>query len=86
MQPSGTILPYLVEGHPRNISVKLFENWSIVLEGDIIYRFFFSIFSSGSYLVYRSGTILPILVGSQLGIIPVKSELKRPKGLGGDSI
>ena len=28
MQPSGTILAYLVEGHPRNISVKLFENWS----------------------------------------------------------
>ena len=30
--------------------------------------------------------ILPILVGSQLGIIPVKSELKWFKGLGGDSI
>ena len=43
-------------------------------------------FSSGSHLVYRSGTILPILVGSQLGIIPVRSESDWPKGLGGDSI
>ena len=36
MQPSGTMLAYLVLGHPRNISVKLFENWSIGLGGDII--------------------------------------------------
>ena len=28
VQPSGTILAYLVEGRPRNIFVKLFENWS----------------------------------------------------------
>ena len=85
MQPAGTILTYLIEGHPRKISVKLFENWSISLGGDIIQRFF-SIFSSNSHLVYRSGTILPILVGSQLGIIPVKNESKGLKGLGGDSI
>ena len=25
VQPSGTILAYLVDGHPRNISVKLFD-------------------------------------------------------------
>ena len=25
MQPSGTIFVYLVEGHPRNNSVKLFD-------------------------------------------------------------
>ena len=43
-------------------------------------------FSSGSHLVYRSGTILLILVGSQLGIIPVKSETDWQKGLRGDSI
>ena len=30
--------------------------------------------------------ILSILVGSQLSIIPVKSESNWPKGLGGDSI
>ena len=37
MLPSGTILAYLVkEGHPRNFSVKLFENWSIGLGEDII--------------------------------------------------
>ena len=36
MQPSGTILAYLVEGYSRNIFVKLFENWSIGLGGDII--------------------------------------------------
>ena len=29
MQPSGTILAYLVECYSRNISVKLFEDWSI---------------------------------------------------------
>ena len=36
VQPSGTILAYFVEGHPRNISVKLFKNWSIGLGVDII--------------------------------------------------
>ena len=36
MQPSTIILAYLVEGHPRNISVKLFENWYIGLGADII--------------------------------------------------
>ena len=33
---SGTILAILVEGHPRNISVKLFRNRSIGLEGDVV--------------------------------------------------
>ena len=41
-----------------------------------------SILSSGSHLVYRSGTILSSLVERQLGIIPVKSESNWPKGLG----
>ena len=31
VHPSGTILSHLVESHPRNIFVKLFENWSIVV-------------------------------------------------------
>ena len=52
VQPSRTILAYLVEGHPRNISVKLFENWSTGLGVDIKD---FSILDSGSHLVYLSG-------------------------------
>ena len=31
VQPSTTTLAYLLEGHPRNISMKLLENWSIGL-------------------------------------------------------
>ena len=80
MQPSETILAYLAEDHPRNTSVKLFENWSIGLE-KISFKGF-SIFRSGSHL----GIILPISVGSQVGIIPVKSESNWPNSLGGDSI
>ena len=40
----------------------------------------FSIFSSGGHLVYRSGTIVAILVGSHLGNIPMKFESHWPKG------
>ena len=40
----------------------------------------FSIFSSGGNLVYRSRTILAILVGSHLGNIPMKFESQWPKG------
>ena len=39
----------------------------------------FSIFSSGGHLVYRSGMILAILVGSHLGNIPMKFESHWPK-------
>ena len=42
----------------------------------------FSIFSSGGHLVYRSGTILVVLVGSHLDNIPVTFESHWPKGLG----
>ena len=42
-----------------------------------------SIFSSGSHLVYRSGMILAILVGSHRGNIPMKFESHWPKGSGG---
>ena len=45
----------------------------------------FSIFSSGDHLVYRSGTIFAILVGSQLGNIPMKFESHWQKGSGGVS-
>ena len=43
----------------------------------------FSIFSSGSHLVYRSKTILAILVGNHLGNIPMKFKSHWPKGSGG---
>ena len=43
----------------------------------------FSILSSGGHLVYRSGMILAILVGSHVGNIPMKFESHWPKGLGG---
>ena len=33
---SAMILALLVEGHPRNISVKLFGNWAIGLGGVVI--------------------------------------------------
>ena len=45
----------------------------------------FSIFSSGGHLVYRSRTILAIMVGSHLGNIPMKFESHWPKGSGGVS-
>ena len=45
----------------------------------------FSIFSSGGHLVYLSGTILAIFVGSHLRNILVKFEPHWPKGSGGVS-
>ena len=45
----------------------------------------FSNFSCGGHLVYRSGRIIAILVGSYLGNIPMKFESHWPKGLGGVS-
>ena len=45
----------------------------------------FSIFISGGHLVYRSGTILAILVGSHLSNIPMKFESHWPKCSGGVS-
>ena len=45
----------------------------------------FSFFSSGGHLVYWSGTILAIVVGSHLGNIPMKFESHWPKGSGGVS-
>ena len=46
----------------------------------------FSIFSSGDHLVYQSGTILSILVGSHQGNMPVKFESHWPKSLEEGSI
>ena len=45
----------------------------------------FFIFSSVSHLVYWSGRILALLVGSHLGNIPVKFESHWAKGSGGVS-
>ena len=42
----------------------------------------FSITTYGGHLVYRSGTILAILVGSQPGNIPMKFKSHWPKGSG----
>ena len=36
VQPSTTILAYFVEGHTRNISMKLYENGSTDIGADII--------------------------------------------------
>ena len=44
-----------------------------------------SISRSGGHLVYRSETILAILVGSHLVNIPMKFESYWPKGSGGVS-
>ena len=41
VQPSGTILAILVEGHLRNIPVKLFQNPFSGLGGDVVLRFFY---------------------------------------------
>ena len=46
----------------------------------------FLFFSSGGHLVYRSRTILAILIGSRLVNILVKSESNWLKGLGGESV
>ena len=45
----------------------------------------FSVYSSGGHLVYQSGTILAILVGSHLGNIPMKFESHWPAVSGGVS-
>ena len=45
----------------------------------------FSIFSSGCHLVYPSGTVLAILVGSHRGNITMKFRSYWPKGSGGVS-
>ena len=42
----------------------------------------FSIFSYGGHHVYRSGTILAILIGSHIGNIPMKFESHWPMGSG----
>ena len=40
VQWSKTILVILVESHSRNISMKLFENWSIGQGADIVFEVF----------------------------------------------
>ena len=45
----------------------------------------FSFSSMGGHLVYRSGTMLAILIESHLGNIPMKFKSHCPKGSGGFS-
>ena len=85
IQRSGTILAILVEGHPRNISVKLFWNRPIGLGEDVV-LLVFSIFSSGGHFVQQSRTILAILVKGHPRNIPVKLFWNPPIGLGGDVV
>ena len=59
VQPSGTILEILVEGHWRNTFVQILWNWAIGQGLDVVWRF--SICSSGGLLVQWSGTIVAIL-------------------------
>ena len=60
-----TILAILVEGHSRNISMKLFLYEKMSLKG-------FSIFSSGGHFVQPSRTILAYLVEGHPRNISVK--------------
>ena len=62
--------------------MSLNEIGPVVLEKSTLKDFSF-FFSSGSHLVYRSETILAILVGSHLGNIPAKFESHWPKNSGG---
>ena len=73
----------MVEGHLSNIPMK-FNGIGQGVQEDLTFKDF-SIFSSGGHLVYRSRTILAILVGSHLGNIPMKFESHWPKGSGGVS-
>ena len=41
IQKSGTILAILAEGHPKNISVKLFWNQTSSLGEDVVKKFFY---------------------------------------------
>ena len=72
---SGTVLEYFSRESPRQHSheVSMKSPWGI---GVIFY-----VFSSIGHLVYRSRTILAILVGSHLRNIPVNFELHWPKGI-----
>ena len=69
VQRSGLVLANLVEGKPRNISVKLFQNLYTDLAKEVVFKIhllvqekksfksFFSIFSSVGHLVQQSGTV-----------------------------
>ena len=50
VQRSVTILAMLVGGYPRNISVKLFRNRAIGLQGDVVQSFIFYFSSSGCFV------------------------------------
>ena len=52
--------------------------------GELMFKYF-SIFSSGGHLIYRSGTIFSFLAREHLDNIPMKFESHLPKGSGGVS-
>ena len=60
----------MVEGHPRNLPVQLFQNRCTSSGRELVISF--SIFSSGGHLVQWSGTVCAILVDSHPRNIPVK--------------
>ena len=82
VQRSGTILAILVEGHPRNISAKLFWNRPTGLGEDIVLLVFLFL----ALAAKQSRTIFAILVKGHPRNIPVKLFWNRPIGLGGDVV
>ena len=82
VQWSRTSLAILVEGHPKNISVKPFWNLAVGLRGDVFKGF--SIFSSDGHFVQQSGTILATLVESHQRNISEKLFWNQAIGQGGN--
>ena len=92
---SGCHFSVLVEGHSRNIPVKLFQNPLTGL-GDDVFKVNccqmhdnlhpFSIFSSGGNFVKPKGTILAILVKGHKRNISVKLFWNQVKGLRRDVV
>ena len=70
------ILAFLLGSHLGNIPEKFESHLPKDLEGDNFKANYsrFSIFSSGSHFVPRSGTVFPIMVEGHLSNIPMKIE------------
>ena len=78
----------LVEGHQRNISAKLYGNWSSGFWQEDFFKFLVKkfIFSSCDLDMQWTGTIWTILKEDQPRIIPVKFGQISISGLGGDVV
>ena len=72
------IFAILLGSHLCNIPEKFESHWSKGLGGDSIYsklfKFFFSIFSSGDHFVHWSETFEAILIQGHVSNIPMKFE------------